>query len=270
MRRRCCRTPLKAYILFGGIEPEADGLGAESLKALGAADLVVAITPYMTEQLKQIAHLVLPIGTFAETSGTYVNLEGVWQSFTAAARGFGESRPGWKVLRVLGTQLGLAQFEYQTSEEVRDELRRICAAGLPPALSGSRAVSAAVSNASTVDVPMYQIDAVVRRAPSLQKTAEGRSAPAIYMNHKNQGAIVLNNLTTAWASLPDIVRSTTISTLWIVAVCIVLILCVAFTTLWERKVIGWMQLRRGPQPRDYLRSVPWHGSAVRGCREADH
>src|SRR6201996_8225627 len=57
---------------------------------------------------------------------------------------------------------------------------------------------------------------------------------------------VLNTLTTAWASLPDIVRSTTVSTLWILAVTIVLILCVAFTTLWERKVIGWMQLRRGP------------------------
>jgi NADH-quinone oxidoreductase subunit G len=140
---------------------------------------VIAITPYVTEQLKQIAHVVLPIGTFAETSGTYVNLEGVWQSFTAAARGFGESRPGWKVLRVLGTELGLERFDYQTSEEVRDELRRICAAGLPPAWAGSRIVSAATA-ASTVDVPMYQVDAVVRRAPSLQRTVEGRSAPAIY------------------------------------------------------------------------------------------
>ncbi len=142
---------------------------------------MVAITPYLTEASKQIAHVVLPIGTFAETSGTYVNLEGLWQSFTAAARGFGESRPGWKVLRVLGTELGIARFDYQTSEEVRDELRRICATGLPAAWLGSRSVLAAAStNASTVDVPMYQVDAVVRRAPSLQRTAEGRSAPAIY------------------------------------------------------------------------------------------
>ena len=102
---RCSRSPLQAYILFGGVEPEADILGPEALRTLAAADLVVAITPYLTEQLKQIAHVVLPIGTFAETSGTYVNLEGLWQSFTAAARGFGESRPGWKVLRVLGTEL---------------------------------------------------------------------------------------------------------------------------------------------------------------------
>jgi NADH-quinone oxidoreductase subunit G len=174
------QTPLQAYILFGGVEPEADSLSPEALKALAGAELVVAITPYMTEQLKQIAHVVLPIGTFAETSGTYVNLEGVWQSFTAAARGFGESRPGWKVLRVLGTELGIGRFEYQTSEEVRDELRGICAAGLPPAWVGSRAVSGVAPGAHTVDIPMYQVDAVVRRAPSLQRTVEGRTAPAIY------------------------------------------------------------------------------------------
>jgi NADH-quinone oxidoreductase subunit G len=174
------QAPLRAYILFGGIEPEADSLSPEALQALAAADLVVAITPYLTGQLQQIAHVALPIGTFAETSGTYVNLEGLWQSFTAAARGYGESRPGWKVLRVLGTQLGIERFEYQTSEEVCAELRRICAEGLPPAWVGSRSVNAAATAATTVDVPMYQVDAVVRRAPSLQRTAEGRTAPAIY------------------------------------------------------------------------------------------
>jgi len=176
------QAPLKAYILFGGVEPEADALGPQALQALAGAELVVAITPYMTEQLKQLAHVVLPIGTFAETSGTYVNLEGLWQSFTAAARAFGESRPGWKVLRVLGTELKLERFEYQSSEEVRDELRRICAEGLPPAWVGSRSVTGATAGGaiSTLDVPMYQVDAVVRRAPSLQRTAEGRIAPAIY------------------------------------------------------------------------------------------
>jgi NADH-quinone oxidoreductase subunit G len=109
-----------------------------------------------------------------------VNLAGLWQSFTAAARGYGESRPGWKVLRVLGTELGIERFEYQSSEEVRDELRRICADGLPSPWVGSRQVAATKLAASTVDVPMYQVDAVVRRAPSLQRTAEGRSVPTVY------------------------------------------------------------------------------------------
>ena len=70
---------------------------------------------------------------------------------------------------------------------------------------------------------------------------------------------MLNSLTTHWAALPDIVRSTTISTLWILAVCIVLIICVAFTTLWERKVIGWMQLRRGPNRVRLLGLLPGFG-----------
>src|SRR3984957_18190268 len=151
------QAPLQAYILFGGVEPEADTLSPEALQALAAAQLVIAITPFMTEQLKQIAHVVLPIGTFAETSGTFVNLEGVWQSFTAAARGYGESRTGWKVLRVLGTELGIERFESQTSEAVSDELRRICAEALPPAWVGTRAARGAAAGAQhTVDVPMYQ------------------------------------------------------------------------------------------------------------------
>ncbi len=173
-------NPLKAYVLFGGVEPESDSLNAEALEALAGAELVVAITPYATEQLKQVAHVLLPIGTFAETSGTYVNLEGAWQSFTAAARLVGEGRPGWKVLRVIGTELGLPGFEYQSSEEVREELKRACAQGLPPAYAGCRAVAAGLATADTFDVPMYQVDAVVRRSPSLQKTQEGHCVPAAY------------------------------------------------------------------------------------------
>ena len=70
---------------------------------------------------------------------------------------------------------------------------------------------------------------------------------------------MLKSLTTHWAALPDIVRSTTISTLWILAVTITLIICVALTTLWERKVIGWMQLRRGPNRVAIFGMIPGLG-----------
>jgi len=53
---------------------------------------------------------------------------------------------------------------------------------------------------------------------------------------------VLETLTTTWLSLPDYAHST----VWILVITVVLIVCVALLTLWERKVIGWMQLRRGP------------------------
>jgi NADH-quinone oxidoreductase subunit G len=149
---------------------------------------VVALTPFVSEELKRIAHVLLPIGTFAETSGTYVNCEGLWQSQTGAAAPVGAARPGWKVLRVLGNLLDLSGFDYQSSEQVREELRALCASPAVQDYRGAHAVTAAgaaraavvAGEVRVVDVPMYQTDALVRRAPSLQKTREGRTGPATY------------------------------------------------------------------------------------------
>src|SRR5688572_11791163 len=124
--REMLSGPQKAYLLFGGAEPWADGSGPDAVRTLGGASFVVAATPFADETLKSVAHVLLPISTFAETSGTYVNLEGLWQSFTGAARPLGEVRPGWKVLRVLGNLAGVVDFDYQSSEEVREELRALC------------------------------------------------------------------------------------------------------------------------------------------------
>src|SRR5205807_1269509 len=134
----------------------------------------------------RIARVLLPMGTFAETSGTYVNCEGLWQSHPGAAAPVGEARPGWKVLRVLGNLLGLEGFDYQSSEDVLREVREACAGVKPAGYQGSHAVpraADAIDGGGTqplVDVPMYQTDAVVRRAPSLQKTREGRTAAVTY------------------------------------------------------------------------------------------
>ena len=181
------QQPLKAYVLFGGVEPWADTQDPESMRALAKAEFVVALTPFVSEQLKKVAHVILPIGTFAETSGTYVNMEGLWQSQQGAAQPVGESRPGWKVLRVLGNMLNLSGFEYQTSEDVRDELRKLCnetgaTNGSAPYKGTHQVGGAAVSSAgeALLDLPMYQVDALVRRAPSLQKTREGRTPAATY------------------------------------------------------------------------------------------
>jgi NADH-quinone oxidoreductase subunit G len=187
---------LKAYMLVGGVEPWADTLDPESTRALSKAEFVVALTPFVNDSLRKVAHIILPIGTFAETSGTYVNMEGLWQSQAGAALPVGESRPGWKVLRVLGNLLNLSGFEYQSSEDVRDEVRKACGASvgvngnavapladIPVAAEGykgSHQVVPGSTGAGLLDLPMYQIDAVVRRAPSLQKTREGRTPAATY------------------------------------------------------------------------------------------
>jgi NADH-quinone oxidoreductase subunit G len=182
--REMLSAPLRAYLLLGGVEPSIDTQDPDSLRTLGKAEFVVAVTPFASEEVKRVAHVLLPMGTFAETSGTFVNCEGEWQSQAGAAVPVGEARPGWKVLRVLGNLLQLPGFEYQSSEDVLAEVRTACAGLTPAGYQGTHGVTlpgneAGASQAvALTDVPMYQVDALVRRAPSLQRTRDGR-APAV-------------------------------------------------------------------------------------------
>jgi NADH-quinone oxidoreductase subunit G len=118
--------------------------------------------------------VLLPIGPFTETSGTFVNAQGLSQSFKGTVAAHGQSRPGWKVLRVLGNLLNLPDFEEETSEAVRDA---VLSGGIEPRLNNQINASIGRSVAPTeksnglervADVPIYRSDAIVRRAMSLQ------------------------------------------------------------------------------------------------------
>jgi NADH-quinone oxidoreductase subunit G len=176
--RQMLEKPLQGYVLLG-VEPGADTLQANALASVAASSYVVALTPYASEELKTVAHVLLPVGTFAETSGTFVNLEGEWQSFPGAAQPVGESRPAWKVLRVLGNLLGLAGFEQLTSEDVRGELRSAVDSAQPVSPAAG-AVASVDASARVVDVPIYRVDGLVRRAASLQNTRDGGRQTAEY------------------------------------------------------------------------------------------
>ena len=170
---------LKAYVVFGGVEPKLDIASPEASAAFDAAEFVVALSPY--ESAKDYADVILPIGTFAETSGTYVNLEGRWQSAPGAAKPVGEARPGWKVLRVLGNLLNLTGFDYVSSDQIADELRsQLEEVGTVTPKAPSRTLQSKLASGPSVDneVPLYQVDALVRRAASLQQTPEA---------HRSQG-----------------------------------------------------------------------------------
>jgi NADH-quinone oxidoreductase subunit G len=124
--------------------------------------------------MKRYASVLLPVGTAYETSGTFVNCEGRRQSFAGAARPVGEARPAWKVLRVLGNQLGLEGFDYLSSEDIRADLDAVLAGieGEAPELP-LRAVS--LRHAGGIAEPgAYATDALLRRSRPLQETAEGR------------------------------------------------------------------------------------------------
>jgi NADH-quinone oxidoreductase subunit G len=129
-----------------------------------------------------VADVLLPIGTFAETAGTYVNAEGRWQSFDAAADVLGDARAGWRVLRVLGNELELPNCEYRSPSDVSAELERELesARDLQPTdtlYKGSFAPTArpvAIAGVN-LEVPIYAVDALVRRAAPLQETVLGRA-----------------------------------------------------------------------------------------------
>ncbi len=169
-------------LLLCGVEPDLDcAEGAQLMNPARKPELVIALSPFMGESLRRLAHVVLPVATPMETSGTFVNVEGRWQSFDAVAPPLGEARPAWKVLRVLADWLDVPACDYATSEAIRDDLRALLDAArsdsptAAPAAPGGPAGQTDVTLAD-LDVPMYQVDALVRRATALQLTGEARAA----------------------------------------------------------------------------------------------
>ena len=178
--------PLKAYLLLG-VEPELDTHDPQrAMAAMRGAELVVAMSPYQ-HGATEYAHVILPIAPFTETSGTFVSTEGAVQSFSGVVQPLGETRPGWKVLRVLGNLLGLPGFEYDSSEEIKREALgdgADVAAKLGNALApGNSSVRAGAPTGieRIAEVPPYAADAIVRRARALQQTRDA-GPPVASMN----------------------------------------------------------------------------------------
>ena len=168
---------LRACLLLN-VEPEFDAANPLAAKAaLQSADMVIALTSFKDAAL-DVADVLLPIAPFTETSGTFVNAEGRVQSFHGVVKPLGDARPAWKVLRVLGNLLGLKGFDQETSEEVRAEALGDVAtvsARLSNATTQTAAASAAAGGTERIaDVPIYSADSLVRRATSLQLTADAR------------------------------------------------------------------------------------------------
>lgn len=185
----------KAMLTFN-IEPEFDcANGSQALSRIKAAEFVVAVSSYATDNIKSYADVILPLATFTETSGTYVNGEGFWQGFQGVTQPFGESRPGWKILRVLGNLFNLENFEYVSSQDVKDELKTQCQA---LQLSNQLAARTPVVEKMPAglqrlgDAPIYTVDVLVRRAAALQKTADAMQS-AVRINSKQaQASGVMN------------------------------------------------------------------------------
>jgi NADH-quinone oxidoreductase subunit G len=174
-------SPRKAYVLLHA-EMELDsGNSRAAVAAMQAAEFVVAMSPYL-HKATDYAQVLLPVSPFTETAGTFVNIEGRVQSFQGVVRPLGETRPAWKVLRVLGTLMGVAGFGFDTVEQVRAEC--LGAIGDIPARLGNEVRgSAATVGALKADgiqrigeVPIYHVDSIVRRSEPLQQTRDAQTA----------------------------------------------------------------------------------------------
>jgi len=167
-------------VLLVNVEPDADiHATTDAVQKLKKQKFVIALTPFATDALLQCADLLLPIGTFAETSGTYVNVAGTWQSFGGVASPVGESRPCWKVLRVLGNLLNAEGFDYVTSEDVLAEIKAAVVKVSPGGYKAGGTIArqnGADAPADEIDTPLYSVDSLVRRASALQRTLSARRA----------------------------------------------------------------------------------------------
>ena len=172
-------------MLLIGFEPELDsscGLAAQN--ALKSTSKVIALVAHVNQAMREKADVLLPIAPFTETSGTYVSQDGTVQSFTGVVRPLGETRPGWKVLRVLGDLLHANVGAFNSSEDVK----AAALAGFDETKLGAKpaALQALNSAASTAlervaDLPIYHADSLVRRGVALSRSAYGKQ-PQIRMN----------------------------------------------------------------------------------------
>ena len=171
---------LKAALLLN-TEPVHDAAaGAQAAVALSAAEMVVTLNPFKANMA--FSDVLLPIAPFTETSGSFINAEGSLQSFHAVVRPLGDTRPAWKVLRVLANLLGLPGFDFETSQDVLVRATNAVAGSFTkiPGDQLSNAVTVipegAVAAGEPVVASIYQLDGLVRRATSLQLTADARLA----------------------------------------------------------------------------------------------
>ena len=190
--RALLETPRRTYLLYGAEAPQDFALGAQADRALRGAACVIAFSAYFTPALAEQAQVVLPLALCPETEGTYINAETKPQRVNAAARAPGESRAGWRILRVLGELLGVPGFDFTDLAQLQARIDEVLAGVGRAADAVNHVVAVPASATSGLSVsaswPIYQSDAVVRRAPALQSTVLAAS-PLLLLNPEDALAL---------------------------------------------------------------------------------
>lgn len=208
------------------LDPALDtGFGSEALEVLSRAKLVVALTPYLTDSIRQVADVILPIAASPETSGTFVNASGEWQSFAAMSNAPGEARPAWKVLRVLGNLFKQEGFDYVSSEDVLAEVKTYNVAELNLDMNAHFVRELDLTQVAPMPiktglarmnlVPLYGVDMVVRHAKALSETVQMKDldkiiiSPALaQLKNLNHGELARVTVGSVSVELPVLIEPT--------------------------------------------------------------
>ena len=192
----------RAYFLLG-FEPEMDcAASAAAMETLQQAGLVVCLSPYVTSAMEDYADFILPITPFTETAGTFVNVAGVAQSFAAVSVPYGESKPAWKIFRVLANFMELPGFDYADIHQVQAELQDIIGkvSTATPASSAEFKLNSELKNSAKnheqlfrlAPWPLYRTDPLVRRAGALQETMSNGHLATIAVHSELGQKIAVN------------------------------------------------------------------------------
>lgn len=175
---------LKAYLLMG-VEPELDCVyPAQAIEALKEAPFVLSISPFKSELLMEYADILLPSAPFTETSGTFINSSGDWQSFSGVVKPYGEARPAWKIFRVLGNLFELDGFQYDASSDIKNELEVLFNTKKTHNVPTIFEPNFSTDSSELIRIntwPLYRNDNLVRRSQPLQDCA-AHFPLGIYMN----------------------------------------------------------------------------------------
>lgn len=190
---------LRSYVLFG-IEPELDCDNPAMVKeALHQASFNVVLNNYVTDTMLEYADVILPVASFAESSGTFIGVDQQWQNYSGAIEAKGDSRPGWKILRVLANLAEVEGFDYISSQDVSDEVKMRLNQQSPA--SNGRYIPESLTVESGLmavsEVAAYQCDSVVRRSDALLATPENKRAQAIRINSQEAQTRHLSDAETA-------------------------------------------------------------------------
>ena len=202
------KTPLKAYLLHN-IEPEFDVANPQKLQHdLLSADMVVTVTPFISENLKKVSKVLLPCAAFTETSGTFINLAGEQHSFTGCVTPKGEARPAWKIYRVLGNLLNISDFDFESTNDVLSALTVGCRGGAPvPARPnaaqalGKTGDHGGIAPTPPSDNSLERIttwpdcrsDHLVRRARALNERAAEKQFEAVHIHEETAKQLQIND-----------------------------------------------------------------------------